>query len=272
MFTCSSRDKPNEKLLADLQNIVAQMRMEVHRSNQSISELQSALQKSNLRVAELEVANANSKDHFVRIEAALHKANQHIIVVEETMRGAEGKINGYAQPMQPPQAAGDLQKSPHGLETLATPVPSKQPLDSHTSEEALTPYSPRGPLEPPTLASASFIRSRPLQERVLSLELLVSNLWQFHVNSMWIPAPLPAESSIIPGRPNDNKDAFTFSRHMSALREELGSRIKRLEIALSDLQVNFGRTLQSIGGWENSGYRGQGVQFEEPAEGGATSI
>lgn len=245
MWTCSNRDKPHEKLIVDLQTIVAQMRMEVHRSNQSISELQSALQKSNMRIAEVEVSLENSKEHIVRVEAANFKSNQHIIDVEEQLR--EGtRPQGYFAP----QPAGDLglQGSPrddlNGGLTSINDIPTQQKLSDPATpmdmDRALAKMNSSQGVQGPALESSSIIKAKPLQERVSSLEVLVSNLWQFHVSSLWLPAPQQK------GLVDEKSEAFAFSRHLSSLRDELVGRINRVEQAEGNFKVEIERSIKGL--------------------------
>lgn len=259
MWTCSNRDKPHEKLIVDLQTIVAQMRMEVHRSNQSISELQSALQKSNMRIAEVEVSLENSKEHIVRVEAANFKSNQHIIDVEEQLR--EGtRPQGYFAP----QPAGDLglqgspreDGTPNGGLTSINDIPTQQKLSDPATpmdmDRSLAMMNSSQGGQGPALETSSFIKAKPLQERVSSLEVLVSNLWQFHVSSLWLPAPQRK------GLVDDKSEAFAFSRHLSSLRDELVGRINRVEQAFPDFKVEIERSMKGsiMGGNGDNGLRG----------------
>jgi len=261
MFECSARDKfldiPDTPI-NDLQSLVAQ-----------IGDLQQAVKKSDMRLAEVEVALHNSKQQLVQMEAAVVRANQKSrsleVAVEDALkrpRTPSPKANSLLSPeLRTPvrtphfdthatdepvtprfEAFSPEQRSNHGRSNLAA-------AEERSNEQALPP----GEVQAPTLQDAEFVTGRPLQERMSSLEILVSNLWQFHVMAMWLPAPpgnghsdssLQVLSADFAGTSSSGMLMSSPSSHA-----ELGERISKVEQQLSLLraevfgaQYRFGET------------------------------
>lgn len=221
MYSCSSREKTNEKLIIELQNAVAQLRQEVRRSNDAASDLvgavQKTLQKCVLRVAEVEVELENSKNVIAKLEGDVYKSSQlseavsnevikskeKILVVDETLH----KSNRHLLALE-----DTLHKSSKYMLSVEDRLRSKVDNEDVSTTEGIG--SARGSLNDgsmsekrlpmpsdqessiggsPSLVSASFVKTRSVQDRVSSLETLVSNLWHFHVNFFLLPVAGPAE-------------------------------------------------------------------------------
>jgi hypothetical protein len=274
MFACSNRDKVGDAQITELQTIVAQLRIESQRSSQSIGELQQALQKTNLRLAEVEVALQDSKQHLAAVEAALHKSNQKSrsleVAVEEAVRrsksnGYANNNNGYVSNIETPRhdTISDISEQ--------TPRPQdpkmlvEQRWKDNSSQENPSLYgSPLNSiagskvvLQAPSVQSSEFVGSRPIGERLSSVELLITNLWQFHVASMWIPAPPrnPADETQV----KIGSSASDLLKIISTLAGELGSRIDHVEHGLFAVKCEVERRTgpirldyfdkQGQGGW-----------------------
>jgi hypothetical protein len=281
---CGNRDKSGDAQITELQTIVTQLRIESQRSSQSIGELQQALQKTNLRLAEVEVALQDSKQHLAAVEAALHKSNQKSrsleVAVEEAVRRsksngyANNNNNGYVSNIETPRhdTISDIS------EQTPRPPDHGSPLNSIAGS--------RVGLQAPSVQSSEFVSSRPLQERMSSVELLVTNLWQFHVASMWIAAPPrnPADETQlkIGSGASDLLKSIMFDQ-VRSLRGELGSRIDHVEHGLFALKGEMERRTGPItldyfvshgqGGWgRNLPTLGERHPEQNMADGGITCI
>jgi hypothetical protein len=248
MLACSSREKSNEKQILDLQNAVAQIRQEVRRSNEVVSDLvgnmQKTLQKCTLRLAEVDVelekttsqitrldadlqksnqhvnsvedALLRSKQHLVTVEETLHKSSKHTFALEDTIQKSsqymltvEDRIreiktagdSGSVAGSRAPSSNGDYADKKGGnLSSLQVHYENESSFYGAIPHPSLSRDSnedrPRS--GPPSLISASSVRNLSMQERVASLELLVSQLWQFHTNFFMLPPGPPASDPYKP--------------------------------------------------------------------------
>jgi len=245
MLACSSREKSNEKQILDLQNAVAQIRQEVRRSNEVVSDLvgnmQKTLQKCTLRLAEVDVelekttsqitrldadlqksnqhvnsvedALLRSKQHLVTVEETLHKSSKHTLALEDTIHKSSQYMLTVEDRIREIKTAGDSgsvagsQNSDYAAKERSGNLSSLQVhYENESSFYGAIPHpslsrdlnEDRPRSGPPSLISASSVRNLSMQERVSSLELLVSQLWQFHTNFFMLPPGPPASDPYKP--------------------------------------------------------------------------